>query len=304
MADGKPLQQAMRSGGLASPTGKDAVLRGVHPNAGVEAAYRKALDRLVDEMHNSLVYWISAKYRANTPHMAMDDRGTSRSVGVGEIAAPAALPSMSPAMALREAMRRLSRRWQRRFDKAAPELAKYFSTSTLKHSDTALRAILKKAGFAVEFKLTREANDVLQATIGEQVGLIKSIAQQHLSEVEGMVMRSVSTGRDLGTLTEELRSRYDVTKRRAALIARDQVNKSTANIVRVRQQSLGITQAKWLHSHGGKHPRPSHLDADGKIYDIDKGMYLDGKWTWPGVEINCRCVSRSILPALQPDQGK
>jgi SPP1 gp7 family putative phage head morphogenesis protein len=159
-----------------------------------------------------------------------------------------------------------------------------------------MKAALKKSGFAIEWKMTREANEVMQATIGEQVGLIKSIASQHLAEVDGLVMRSVAQGGNLAELSKELQKRYGVTRRRAELIARDQNNKATSTITIVRQSQLGIKQAKWLHSHAGKHPRPEHVAANGKIYDVDKGMFLEGKWTYPGREINCRCVSRSILP--------
>nr|WP_277347156.1 phage minor head protein [Collimonas pratensis] len=134
--------------------------------------------------------------------------------------------------------------------------------------------------------------------MSEQVGLIKSIASQHLTEVQGLVMRSVADGRDLGTLAKGLEDRYGITKRRAALIARDQNNKATATITRVRQDSLGITEAVWMHSHAGKHPRPSHVAANGKRYTIKEGMYLDGVWTWPGREIGCRCISKSVIPGL------
>lgn len=249
----------------------------VRPNAGIEAAYRKALTRLVDEMHKSLLYWLSAAYRANAPEMASDE---------------------SPAKALQAAMKKLADRWQRNFDRAAPALGKYFATSMAERTDGALASILKKNGMTVQFKMTPEANDVMQASIGEQVGLIKSIASEHLTDIEGLVMRSVSAGRDLATLSKDIEAAYGVTKRRAALIARDQNNKATAAMTRVRQEGLGITEAVWMHSHGGKHPRKSHLAADGKTYKIKEGMYLDGKWVWPGTEINCRCVSRSIIPGL------
>jgi SPP1 gp7 family putative phage head morphogenesis protein len=108
-------------------------------------------------------------------------------------------------------------------------------------------------------------------------------------------MQSVQNGRDLGTLSKGLQKQFGVSKRRAALIARDQNNKATAVIARTRQQSLGITQAKWRHSHAGKTPRPSHVHADGEVYDIAKGMYLDGEWVWPGTAINCRCTSQPII---------
>ena len=263
---------------LRAPNRKPIVLAPVHPNAGLTAAYQRKLDSLIDRMNASLVYWLTAAYRANTPEMAAD---------------------ASPAATLRAAMSKLSNFWQKRFDDAAPELAKYFALHATQRADGALRDILKRAGFTVQFRLTREANDVYQATLAENVGLIKSIAAQHLTQVEGLVMRSVQQGRDLGFLSKELHERYGVTKRRAAFIARDQSNKATATITRVRQRQLGITEAVWMHSHGGRHPRQSHVAADGKRYEIDKGMLIDGEYIFPGTLPNCRCVSRSVIPGLE-----
>lgn len=261
---------------------KSIILDPIRPNLGIQAAYRKKLYALIDEMHHSLVYWISAAYKANTPEMTSD---------------------ASPARELQRAMKKLSKRWLKNFDEASKNLADYFSTAVADRADGALEAILKKSGFAVEFKMTAEMNDVMQATIGEQVGLIKSIAQHHLSEVEGLVMRSVSTGRDLKYLTDELQKRYQITRRRAAFIARSQNNMATATITRVRQKSLGATQAIWVHSGGGKEPRHSHVKAgrEGLIYEIDKGAYLEGnsgkyEWTWPGIPLNCRCIAKTIIP--------
>ena len=238
----------------------------VRPNVGLRIAYQKRLDKLIAEMHNSVDYWLSATYRANPPEMAAD---------------------ASPAMMLRAALRRLGRRWLRRFDALAPELARYFATDVSERSDAAFRSSLRRAGFTVKFKATAAQNDALQAIIGENVALIRSIPRNYLTQVEGSVMRSVQTGRDLGTLTKELQGHYGVTKRRAAFIARDQNNKATAVLTRTRQQELGITKAKWLHSAGGKTPRPEHVAFSGKTYDVATGAYLEGKWTWPGVEINC-----------------
>jgi hypothetical protein len=45
----------------------DKILRGVQPNAGIAAAYRKKLDALIAEMDNSVQYWLPAAYRANEP---------------------------------------------------------------------------------------------------------------------------------------------------------------------------------------------------------------------------------------------
>jgi uncharacterized protein with gpF-like domain len=91
-----------------------------------------------------------------------------------------------------------------------------------------------------------------------------------------------------------------VTRKRAALISRDQNSKATSALHKARQLELGIEEGIWMHSHGGKKPRPSHLKNDGKKYDIKKGWYdPDAKqWVQPGELISCHCVGRSIIPGF------
>jgi SPP1 gp7 family putative phage head morphogenesis protein len=272
---------------LVSPTGREIVLRAVRANAGVEAAYNAKLQKWIEMMHRSMIFFIQAQYRANPPPtMAIDAGWESFRDG-------------SPANAMRRAMHRMSRRWLKAFDKGAEDLAKYFVDKAAGATDIQLRDALKKAGFTVEFRTTAAVKNAMQASIGENVNLIKSIASEHLTQVETLVMQSMQRGRDLGTLTEELTKRYDITKRRASLIARDQANKATATINRERQNELGITEAIWMHSHAGREPRPSHVAANGKKFDINKGMYLDGEWLLPGQAINCRCTSKSVIPGLR-----
>lgn len=256
----------------------DRVLRPVHPNAGLTAAYRKKLDALIEEMAASVDYWLSASYKANEPRITQDEL---------------------PASALRAAIRKLTARWQKRFNEAAPKLADYFATAVEKRSSNTLKNILKEAGISVEFKMTAAQRDIINATINQNVQLIKSIPAQYLTQVQGSVMRSVQTGRDLGSLAKELTEHYGVTKRRAAFIARSQNGLATASMTRARQQEVGITEAVWMHSGGGKHPRPTHLAAGRSKtkYDVKDGWYDPdvGKNIWPGELPNCRCVARAVV---------
>lgn len=264
---------------LISPHGKDIPLRPVSPNAGIEAEYRRRLKALIEKMHASINHWLLFAYKANEPEMAQD---------------------ASPAMAMRAVMRKLSRQWLKNFDVGAGKLADWFAQKTKDYSDPALEKILKDAGFLVEFTMTRPMNDAYQAVIGEQVGLIRSIAQKHLSQVETIVMQGVQNGRDLSYISKKLQEQFGVTKRRAAFIARDQNNKATATLNRVRRLEIGIEEAIWVHSGGGKHPRPSHLKAgkDKLRYSVRQGAFIDGEYIQPGELINCRCVSRPIIPGL------
>ena len=257
----------------------EKVLRPVRPNAGVEAAFRRRLLDEIEAMGQSVEYWLGAAYKAHPPRMALD---------------------AIPANELRDAMEKLSRQWSYRFDELASWLADHFSNDAMDRSDHALYSALRRAGFTVRFKMTAAMRDVLQATIHESVSLIRSIPQRYLSQVQGMVMRSVQTGRDLAQLSDSLRSELGVTKRRAALIARDQNNKATAAMTRARQAELGISEAVWQHSHAGKRPRPTHVRMNGKRYDVSVGMYdpAEGRHVLPGELINCRCTSRSVIPGL------
>lgn len=250
----------------------------VRGNAGIQAWYRQQLERVVKEMHDSFLYWLTAEYKSvGLAHDAADG-GATRS--------------------LQDVLHVRGRQWQKTFDKFADSLSKRLAEKVLNHSDSALATGLKGQGFAVKFTMTDPMRNAYQAVIGEQVGLIKSIASQHLTEVEGLVMRSVARGRDLGTLTKELQARYGVTKRRAALIARDQSNKATTTLQSARQQDIGITEGTWRRSHGSKVPRPSHVKADGTTFKLDKGLYLDGEWVMPGELINCRCGWTPVLPGF------
>ena len=207
---------------------------------------------------------------------------------------------VTPASGLKVAMEKVAARWQANFEAAAPRLAEYFATEMAKRSDANLKAILRDGGFSVKMQFTPAMRDVMDAAIAENVALIKSIPARYLTNVQGLVYRSAQEGRDLGTMAKELQKQFGVTKRRAATISRDQNNKLTATFTRVRQQELGITQAIWQHSGGGKTQRRSHVAQSGKPYDISTGWWDpdEKKYIWPGTLINCRCVSRSILPGL------
>jgi SPP1 gp7 family putative phage head morphogenesis protein len=261
--------------------GKDIELRPLHPNIGIQAAYRAKLEKLIEEMDASVQYWVKARYRNNTP-LAMDD----------------AMPSNE----LIRTIRALTKRWQKAFDKAAWDLADYFTGAVMARTDGALARILREGGFSVRFKMTKPMRDIFNATRAQNVALIKSIPEQYLKNVEGLVMRSVQAGRDMGPLAKALEKNYGVTKRRAAFIARSQNNLASGAMNRARQVELGVTKAKWRHSRAGKEPRPTHLANNGKLYDVKKGWYDPDpkvkRYILPGELPNCRCVSISVIPGF------
>jgi SPP1 gp7 family putative phage head morphogenesis protein len=257
-------------------TRNEKILKPIFANAGIAADYRRRLLALVEEMSRSYTHWLRATYRSNPPRMAQDE---------------------SPAKELERLLKGMGVQWSKRFEEAAPRLARYFAGSTRKQSEAALRRILRESGVTVKMTMTRELRDVMNAVVADNVALIKSIPQQYHTQVEGLVMRSVTEGRDLEQLTRDLRDRFGITERRARFIALDQSNKATSAIRREREMSVGLEDAIWLHSAAGKEPRPTHVANSGKRFSLSEGWYDPAirKRIWPGTEPRCRCTWRVVV---------
>lgn len=187
-------------------------------------------------------------------------------------------------------------KWNTKLDTLSQTVAKEFVDKTVGNFDTRFAFLLRQHGFTIRMQNSKQTLNSLRAVMGENVGLIKSIGIEYLGKVQQHVWQSVTGGYDLASLTKNLQHDFHVTKSRAELIARDQSAKAHAVIEQSRRKELGITQAIWIHSHAGKQPRPSHLNAHGEKFDIEKGLYLDGEWVLPGQAINCRCGSKAIMP--------
>lgn len=260
----------------------DKLLRPVYANAGVEAAYRKKLERLIDEMQRSTVWWLRAVYRKNETRITQD---AMPGTGGGTTETPSETPSNWLAWVLR----RLQAYWQRRWRKSAERIARDFVGSAQRHTLSAYGAAFKAAGMTVKMDPGRVMNDTVQALIAENVSLIKSIPQQYFDEVTGLVQRSVSMGRDVAFLEKELARRYEITRNRAKTIARDQNNKACEAIKRTENKQLGITEGIWVHVPGTKSSRKAHMQMNGKRFKLDEGLYDSTvkRKVLPGELVNC-----------------
>lgn len=194
----------------------------------------------------------------------------------------------------------LRKMWTARFDDLAMKLSMRFAREVRKNIDHSVKSSLKQV-MSVKFEMTPAMSENVKSIVKGNVNLIKSIPEQYFSRIETITLESVTRGRDMQYLTEQLQNQLGVTRRRAEFIARDQNDKATSLLTRVRHKELGITKGKWLHSGGGKHPRPKHVAADGTIFDIDQGLPIGdkGQWVLPSEEINCRCVYKAVIEGFR-----
>ena len=236
----------------------------VRGNLGIAAHYRSQLDRLIADMSRSVLSGVTSTNASD----------------------------VSRVLSL------VGKQWIARFDEAAPDIAQSYVRSTFKHVDSAFRNSLKSAGWTVNPTPTQRMIDSARLGVTENVSLIRSIPQKYLTKVEQAVFDSFLHGRRLDELTSAIRALHPMTARRAKFIARDQTNKLTAIVTATRQDEVGIMECEWVHSGGGKKPRPDHVKAgaDHVHYNVKKGCHLNDGWVLPGELPNCRCVGRPLLP--------
>jgi SPP1 gp7 family putative phage head morphogenesis protein len=141
--------------------------------------------------------------------------------------------------------------------------------------------------------------EAMRLAVQENVGLIQSIPDRTLTEIEVLVHDALLGGMRVEELASRVMERCDVGERRAALIARDQVGKFHGSLQRLRQQDAGIEEYTWSTSQDEK-VRASHRALEGRTFRWDQPPVVNsrGKRGHPGVgDIACRCVA---VPVLRP----
>lgn len=272
---------------LRNPGKRDIVLGAIVPNVQTEVAYRTALAKAVANMTASYEYWIRSKYR----------RALEANMAAGRLpdaarAEDADLPGPSESAGdMFDELARLRAHWEQHFHRMSAKLATQMLDAMYADNTRAWGSKLKRAGFDIELKLSPAQQLILKAKVPENVALIQSIPQEYHKNVEGIVSRNFLKGRDLHTMADEIKATSGVSTRRAALIARDQSNKATAQMNAARQQELGLNWATWIHSSAGKEPRHKHVVAGREqwIFDTQVGIDFGDSFgqVLPGEAINC-----------------
>lgn len=137
---------------------------------------------------------------------------------------------------------------------------------------------------------TADPTALRQDFIRANVDLIKSIDTRYFADIRRVVDEAYEQGRSWPWLAERLEERYDVSKSRAQLIARDQLGKLTSQIAQVRSLELGVESYQWLTSNDER-VRETHERLAGRIFSWDEPPPVGH----PGMDYQCRCTSRPVL---------
>lgn len=131
----------------------------------------------------------------------------------------------------------------------------------------------------------------------ENVGLIKSIPQGLLGEMEDIVSTGFSAGKTLTSVVKDIEMSYHVSRTKARFLARDQTAKLNAEISQAQQRAAGCTKYTW-RTAGDQRVRDRHEELDKTVHYWDDPPIVDkktGRRCHPGEDYNCRCVAIPIF---------
>ena len=251
-------------------------------NAGIEAKYATVLGKLAAKLTKETTKEILALFEtdAASAHFAMDATISSQS---------------------RILTNSLKARFAALFAATAPTVATKMVDEAGSASKTALHSSLQDLSGGLSLKTSVDSpalQNIYKASVAANVSLIKSIASDYLQQVEGAVMRSITSGNGLADLVPALQQYEGQTHRRAKNIALDQTRKAYNSINKGRMQALGVKKFMWHHSGGGAHPREDHVDMDGEIFSFDNLPVIDqrtGERGIPGQAPNCKCTMSPVF---------
>lgn len=139
---------------------------------------------------------------------------------------------------------------------------------------------------------------------------VQDIGKRRKRQVLELALQTVAGQGKLDVFCTSL-LRMDIvgmTRPRAIELALFLHGRAHAIIERERRTSMGIKHATWRYSGAGCFNNPTnpaqmkqdaaHRAAHGKRYDNIKGLLINGKRTWPGMDEGCKCISISEIPGL------
>ena len=260
-------------------------------NVGIQREYEKELLKLVDDLTKAAYKEIKPLYKEYKDQITFSQDASISSQ-------------------VRMALNSLRKTFEKKFKEQGKKFAKKMVRKTNRYATKSFLQVMadlfntekvkQAGGFVMSGSIVSpEKEEVMKALVYENVSLIKSIEDRYFEQITGAVMRSIENGEGVTFIEEQLMKYKGMTKRRARNIALDQTRKAYNSINRRNMQETGVKKFEWLHSGGGKDPRPYHRDVlNGNVYDVDTGAPNDAEdpaYIFPGQLPNCKCRMKPVI---------
>lgn len=251
--------------------------------ASIYRDYGQAIVKMIDKMAKETKREIKKVFEDHATDSAMDG---------------------SPASQSRMVINALLEKWNPLFNAWAKKATDRMIGQVERNSAATLGMSLKEMSEHVTISrvglMNPDIQEIIKASTEEAANLIKTIPQEYLADVQGAVMRSITTGNGLHDLIPYMNDKYKQNLRKARNVARDQTRKAYNSLNTERMKKLGIKQFIWVHSGGGKEPRKLHQELNGKVCDYDDppyigDMYGQKVYGLPGQLPNCGCSQKPVI---------
>lgn len=254
----------------------------LRPNIGIGDDFSRPTLRLITLMYEDAKRELAKTFKESNFKEAMDASISSQS---------------------RIILNALLKKWQKRFDDIAKTSVERMIKRTIINSSITLGLSFKELGenFKIDTTFSNlQLQEVIKASTQEAANLIKLIPQRFLNDVQGQVMRSITTGKGMEDLVPYMHKMYQGNIKRARNTALDQTRKAYQSINTSRLKTLGVKSFIWIHSGGGKKPRPEHVKMSGNEYNFNDPpiigtMYGEEVRGLPGDLPNCRCICKPVI---------
>ena len=130
----------------------------------------------------------------------------------------------------------------------------------------------------------------------ETLQWVKKLRDETLEKFTNDTLHAMAEGKSVEEILQQYDELAEQRRNHAEFLARNQIQNYNSLSTKLRAQKAGVRRARWSTSDDDR-VRPSHADRDGKVFDLDKGLYssIDGKYLMTGVDYNCRCTSELII---------
>ena len=147
-------------------------------------------------------------------------------------------------------------------------------------------------------------DEAIRRWISENILKIKSLPTETLGNMRQIILDSYVKGKSIRDIQKDIQEAYNVSKRYAQLLARDQIATLNAQITKQQQQDAGCKKYKWSTSHDSR-VRDCHRSLNGKTfswddppemwYETKSGRVYTGRHCHPGEDYCCRCVAIPVF---------
>lgn len=150
--------------------------------------------------------------------------------------------------------------------------------------------------------------NMLNSFADNNVQLIKTLSSDTFQDIRNMALQGINNGLRHEAIRDEIMNKFDATKNRAKLIARDQVSKLNGQLTKTRQENLGIERYIW-RGVNDERERKNHRKMNNRVCRWDNPTVVKSsssdKWIQrssiggvelhPGQDYQCRCWSEAIF---------